>query len=240
MPYYRRSRWRGRRLRRSFKSRSKGRAAYGTSGLRRRSLMRTGGFGAGMLELKFVDSALVLEGDQAYDSTAPTIPFCNGVGPGTDYNLRLGRRTCNEAMMLTYTIRTNSASAITTDPDYVRVIVVYDLQPNGATIAFSDILAGATTQMANCLAFNNLNNKARFLILYDKLHAVSTGMGPVHVRKYIKLGGLETTYSGATNGIASCSTGAIHVMCCGGMQNTVSSDGAILSMKTRVRFRDCS
>jgi len=54
----------------------------------------------------------------------------------------------------------------------VRMVIVYDRQPNGVKAAWGDVFASRTTSGtpdSSMLAFQDLNNLARFVVLWDKL-----------------------------------------------------------------------
>lgn len=242
MPYRRRRFARPQRtMRRRFGRRST-RGSYGTTGLRRRSLMRTGGFSGGKDELKFFDLQIT-NFTLDYDATAPlnTNPL-NAMAAGTDYNLRLSRRICNKSLTITYCIAA-TASATNTQPDksdFARMLIVYDLQSNGATPAVADVLQSTSIPFDSVLEDNNLNNRARFLTLYDKFHPISTGCAPVYRRAYIKLGGLESTFNAATAGVGSMNTGAIWCFVFSARTTFAQNAGPILQFHSRLRFTDCS
>nr|WAE42747.1 MAG: capsid protein [Cressdnaviricota sp.] len=234
MPYRRRSTFR---RRRRFKRRSGMR--NGTAGLTRRSLMRTGGFSAGSMELKFVDIQ-TNNNVIGYNLTTP-LQCCNSIAAGTDYGQRLSRRICMKSIMISYLCQTNSANTAPDKADYIRVWIVYDLQSNGVQPAITDFLATTLVEYDACVENNNLNNRARFLVLYDKKHVISTGCAPVYVRKYVKLRGLETTFNATTNGYASISTGSLWVFAVSGVYAQAgAAPPALATLHTRVRFVDCS
>lgn len=230
-----------RRRKRSFGRRSMRRYGGGTQGLRRRQLSRTGGFGAGLMELKFVDTQIT-QGGNGFDTTAAFGSAFNAVGAGNDFTKRLGRRICLEYLDLTYFITIKAGNTNVDKNDMVRVLFYYDLQPNGVAPVIGDVLATTSAVVDASIENINLNNRARFLILYDKMHVVSTGTAPVYRRKRIKLGGLETTFNSANPGatIADISTGAVGAFCPSANFSTASGFFPVVSMHVRIRFRDCS
>lgn len=201
--------------------------------------MRTGGFSGGMMELKFYDSQ-TMNTNIGYNLTTP-IQCCNNIASGTDYNARLSRRICMKSIMISYIAQVNAANTAPDKADFIRVWIVYDLQANGVTPAITDFLATSSAQYDALLENNNLNNRARFLVLYDKKHALSTGCAPVIVRKYVKLRGLETTYNSTTNSDASISTGALWVFAISGVYAMAGvAPISLENLHTRLRFVDCS
>ncbi len=56
--------------------------------------------------------------------------------------------------------------------DTIRVILYWDKQANGATATVTGILESDDFQ-----SFNNLANKNRFVILMDRMHAITASVG---------------------------------------------------------------
>ncbi len=132
--------------------------AWGTPRIGRRAA------GTGSAELKFHD----IDVDQAAaDWSAGKI--ANGgsvclIGQGVTESTRVGRKCVIKNINWRGTLKKSAAAgASVSDQTVTRVMFYLDKQANGATAAVTDILVAADAQ-----AFNNLNNKGRFLILMDK------------------------------------------------------------------------
>lgn len=117
--------------------------------------------------------------------------------------------------MINYDFGQNTSGVATNAGMYLRVMVVYDAQANGAFPSATDLLAvqeAGGTAAYNPTSFLNLNNRDRFLVLKDKhwyfpwhgnilgtaAQNMSSGLtkaGPLEFKCYIRLKGLETTYS---------------------------------------------
>lgn len=192
--------------------------------------------------------------------SAPTFITLNAVPEGAGANNRVGRRINMKSLQ----IRVNPSELDTlvlpasTNCFVWRVVIVYDSQANGAMPAMTDIFAGtlfAGTNAGDIHAPVNLNNRDRFLILRDKLYTYNFESGegfgtadggmvgyinraPWVLRAFIKLNGLETTYS-ATSAVAtqltaaSITTGSLLV----GIQcGSITYDG-VYTAATGVRHR---
>ncbi len=115
-------------------------------------------------ELKFHDIGVV----DAVVATAGAIANAgsiNLIGQGTTESTRIGRKCTLRSIAWHWDV-TLPAVIDTASPalsDVCRIILYLDKQANGATAAVTDIL-----ETADWLSFNNLANKSRFRILYDK------------------------------------------------------------------------
>lgn len=189
----------------------------------------------------------------------------------------------NNAVVVTPTAPggTPTIETVNSNPDEgfkVRCIIFYDRQPNGNPVLLTDLLwttdartniaqrwvpSGggggaftASTDQIDTTAFNNLNNKDRFVILLDKKFGFAQG-GPAatYVKKFRKLN-LETQFSGPDKTIGSITTGAVWMVTFGDLNNhsddvalsdLVSTSDAIASQydvglwdhwRTRIRYVD--
>lgn len=87
-----------------------------------------------------------------------------------------------------------SALQVNTAPT-IRLILVYDRQSNGAAVQYADVLAspggsgvGASTHYVGVTSSNNLNNRSRFLTIFDKTYTLGNAdIGGKHVQIYKKL-----------------------------------------------------
>lgn len=117
-------------------------------------------------EKNFIDTQIV----HAPEITAGDITLLNHIGPGTGPNQRIGRKYVIKSIQLrmrvTQSAVADTANAFDIDhPSYgVRILVVWDKQPNGVAPAISDILQGTP----HSVALTNLDNRNRFRIIIDK------------------------------------------------------------------------
>ncbi len=125
---------------------------------------------------------------------------------GTTVSTREGDQVKFVSLYLNY-FGDMSASATAST---VRVVIVHDKQPNGATATNSQIFDDATVNDL-IISPKNLGNKFRFKILYNKLHQMSiNGNQNFRGSKYIKLNML-TRYSGSAGTIADITTNNIQL-----------------------------
>lgn len=122
------------------------------------------------------------------------------------------------AVLAAQDITSVSATPPTTPSRLLRCLVVYDKQPNGAVHNVTDVLLENTTQ-----SHQNLDNKLRFDVLYDKIKKVplfagpavagSAGVGsPLLWHFNVNLKNRKTTYKQATDGtgvIADITAGSL-------------------------------
>jgi hypothetical protein len=120
--------------------------------------------------------------------------------------------------------------------DYVRILIVYDLQPNGKLPLLNELLYVYSTNdgqigyaPSGFTSFMNLNNRDRFIVVLDEriaLNTFSSTSGPIYT-KFKELA-TETIY-GQGNAI---NTGALYLwmFCTNGYTNG--------TIRIRVRFID--
>lgn len=183
-------------------------------------------------ELKFTD----VEVTGSAVTTAGVITLLNGVAQGTDYTQRIGRKTCMKSILWNAALLSNGG----TIPlgDMIRLLIVYDTQPNSATPAVTDILA-----VADPFSPMNLNNRDRFHTIFDhKLPlnpaAFTTGVptagNPIsyYKQKYKKLS-KDVIFSGTGATAGSIQTGAVWML-----QISYLTAAYNLDSYTRIRFHD--
>lgn len=170
----------------------------------------------GGVESKFIDTT----GSVTTLSTTPQIILLNGVATGTDYNTRVGR----EITMSSLYFRFQFASTVNA---FLRFMIVYDKQCNGAAPAITDILSAITFVSAN-----NLNNKDRFVTIMDKTVAFDTARQLyMFQKKYRKLNTV-TQFTGTGATVGSIGTGSVYLIVFS--QNDTPS----FAFNSRIRFSD--
>lgn len=186
--------------------------------------------------------------------TTGSVQALNLIRSGASFFNRIGRRIEMKSLMVKLQIsplRTMGTN------DYVRIVVVYDRQTNGAAPAVADIIqdtdqAGANS--TNIFTDINLNNRDRFLIFMDKrislpsltlTAGVITNPGlidpvsPTFIfTKYIKIKGEVAQYKAdsAPAVVADISTGGLFMLVLGNQAS--GNEGYSLLGKTRLRFND--
>jgi hypothetical protein len=149
------------------------------------------------VERKFTDNTVAVAA-----LLAPSLLLVNGVATGTDYNNRIGR----EIAMKSVYLRLSGANTVD-QIAALRIMIVYDKQPNGTLPAITDILTAADT-----ISPNNLNNKDRFITLSDQERQISTAADRGFTHVVYKKVGLPVQFSGTNATIASISTGAVYLI----------------------------
>lgn len=187
-------------------------------------------------------------------NTTASITQLNAIRIGSTYVNRIGRRIEMKNLRLTGILE--QLRTIATE-DYMRVMVVYDRQPNGAFPVLADIIATTDQAAANTTGvFSNinLNNRDRFIFLRDKRVAlpsstitagVVTNLGPIdpittltNFDMFIPLKGLVTQYKADSSPavIGDVATGSLLLVIVGG--TAAGSEGWQIAIETRLRFND--
>lgn len=210
----------------------------------------------GQLRMKGPEKKSVdLEGPVNVISTTPTFDLLNGIQEGSSFYNRIGRRINMVSLHLRGQIIVTGLGAGASE--YLRVMVVYDRQPNGAAPAIADLLldynnAGATT--TSSFSHINMNNADRFVMLADIPIAIPWNAqvaqlgdagavmdrtkNEVNINRFIRLKDLETHYKSSTNpaAIGDIATGALWLVTVGN-QNAATAGFAVV-YTTRLRYHD--
>lgn len=131
------------------------------------------------------------------------IPTLLEIPQGTSVNDRIGKTVHIKDIFLRYKLGIAQTSA-NQGSDIVRVMMVKDMQANGAVPVVTDVL-----ESANYDSFNKLENKFRFKVLYDETHSLNApggdGTNTVRMRLQCRtnqdLKGMAMEYSGTTGAI---------------------------------------
>jgi len=165
-------------------------------------------------ELKFLDTS----SGEVSVTTAGTVTPLNLIIQGDDYNQREGRRVDWKSLLFRCTVTPLDIGPNGTG-DIVRLLLVWDLQSNGAVPAVNEILQSAVYDSPM-----NLNYRDRFVVIADKFISVAgvdIGGSPGIVEAgtcipkmwqvYKKLNA-TTTFSGTAAAIGSMATGTLHLL----------------------------
>lgn len=151
-------------------------------------------------ELKNADNTITFP---AAGSAAGTATLVNGLANGTTAITRIGRRVTMKSVYIRGQVQ---LAATSTGATPIRLMVVYDRQPNGAAMTATDILL--TDAIASP---NNLSNSRRFQTIIDHVVPVIGTAGPqgYYYELYKKLD-LATEYNNGSAGtVADISTGSL-------------------------------
>lgn len=175
-------------------------------------------------EYKSLDNAQIDAATPANSNAFTTPVVLNAMLQGTTVGTRIGRKATFRSFQ--YRMHFSGSTGASGNANAMRVLCVFDKQPNGALAAVTDILI--TNTFVSPL---NLNNSDRFIVISDKVHqAVSNG--PTTGECYKKMS-LETMYGTNAGTIADINSGAILIM--------VAQTGAAsvtYNLYPRLRFTD--
>lgn len=185
-------------------------------------------------------------------SSTPTISLLNGIAEGTGTFNRVGRRCHMKSLRFTGWIGF-TALAGNGAGELIRLMIVYDRQPNGSLPAATDVLQSLDQAGNNSTSvYDGLNtaNFERFRVLRDiKWSIPDTGVagaaGPNQLQTiqasstvdfFIKLKDLEVHFSGNGGTITNISTGTIFLL---GIGSQAAASAAFrMNYVTRLRYID--
>lgn len=188
----------------------------------------------GIFERKFVDTIATAT---SVSTDAPVVTLVNGVAQGSDFTNRIGRKTNWTSLQFKCHFASNAPDQA---PQRLKVMVIYDKQPTNALPALTDILTASTS-----LAYNNLNNRDRFITLIDNECVMGETDNPAtqtfshvantkNIDKYQKVN-LTTIFDGTGATLADINTGAIYVVTVG---STTTATAWTAVWSVRLRFVD--
>lgn len=168
----------------------------------------------------YADNALPVT--DAFSSLA----YQNLIAQGVGNSQRVGRKITLRSIYYRFHMGTAAGTSPYTGP--VRIVVVYDRQPNGLGGGIVDVFSSN-----NFHALQNLNNGDRFLVLSDQIYESSSTLS-THGQMYKKLS-LDTVYSGAGATIADMTTGSISAF----VATPGGAAAVVINLNFRVRYIDC-
>lgn len=181
-------------------------------------------------ELKYIDV-------NNYTTYAPAgnLNLLNGLAPGTGPSQRIGRKVKFLSMLFRGAI-SSGATGANVFRGMVRTLIVFDKQTNATAPTVNDILetADATSPM-------DMNNRDRFVVLYNKLHAIDQAGGhqSAYVEFYKKIS-LSTIFNAGVAGtVADITTGSIYLVVLGANgEAAVPTNNPGLYFYSRLRYDD--
>lgn len=200
------------------------------------------------IERKFVD----IPTTTILFSTTAQFVLLNGVQAGASQVNRIGKRINMKSLLFRGSI-THEANAIGGTNDFLRWMIVYDRQTNGAVFTITQLLentdnaGGSSTTPRSAI---NSEQEDRFMILHDSKHqcaASLTGAAEQVIEnagkdfcfsKVVKMKDLITNYDGTANPatVAQIVNGSLYVVTLGALAAANSSFR--LTFETRLRFAD--
>jgi len=190
----------------------------------RRGLMLSPG------ELKAVDTTTA----QNINSTS-AVTLINGIARGDDISDRVGR----QITMKSISVRGQMAVTAGTGVDQAgRVLIVYDKQANAAAPTAAQVISAAGDGY-DIYRPPNLENRMRFVILYDRTFRLNASAEPSSVQLvtcYRRVNLVTTFNSGDAGTVADIVTGSLYLVSVGNV--AAGATAAFLNVATRVRFED--
>jgi len=187
-------------------------------------------------------------------STTGRFTLLNGVQTGNGFFNRRGRKMTMKSLHLTGQFHYSGQDGVGTN-EYLRVMVVYDREANGAFPTSAQILANTDntgTNVTNSLSNRNMTEAERFLVLRDIRVAIPQDANVattslfanvidynnqrINIDEFIDLKGLETVFSASTNpaAIGDITAGSLFLFTLG---NTPDADAPYsVSFNARLRF----
>jgi len=165
--------------------------------------------------------------------TATNVTVLNAMVQNTDATGRIGKQIYNKSVRIHGMLY---PQAISTIYQLMRVMLVWDAQPNGVLATSADILGLGPTSASDL----NLDNRERFTVIRDQKWSIaprSAGASQgVAVDMFVSLGNKKTTFNGPSAGIGNVATGAL-LMLLIASSNTIGEEVQAL-LTTRVRYYD--
>lgn len=192
----------------------------------------------------FTGTALVAYNLMVLHNTSMTTGWVmlNGIQLGTANYQRIGKKVVINQMVISFTLEGFDTTPDFTDNQVVRVMVVYDSQPNKTAPAYTDIIYGLDQGGSNVTGIEtgiNIVNSKRFRILRNKYYVLDYTNKWLYNIKYVIKGNFETEYA-STNSpvtIADVTHGAIYLMVCAYKPGT-GDYGSIKNVRCRLRYID--
>lgn len=185
-------------------------------------------------ELKFIDT-IDSTGLVAGTGTGNVPVLLNGCAQGTDATQHIGRQTTMKSF---YWMWQGSLAPTTTGTSSARLVILYDKEAEGAA---PTIAAGAQTDafsVDSIEAFNNLNNRDRFVTLVDELvECIGTAGPQSFMRKGYRKINLPCVFNAsAAATVAAINTGSVYAFVWN--SGTLGVANAPFTLQTRIRFED--
>lgn len=185
-----------------------------------------------------------------FDSTGNFL-LLNAPVTGAGEYQRVGRKISMQSVSGRISIFATAPA--TAGADFIRLVLFYDRQPNGAAPVLADVLqsvdnTGTTTSTS--MSNLNINNADRFKILRDWYWGIpqaGTGTnaelartfaaGPCADKFFVSLKGMETHFNGNSAGtIGDIATGSLYLLAVG-LQSNANASWRV-NCETRVRYLD--
>lgn len=129
-----------------------------------------------------------------------------------------------------------SISAAAAVQGEVRLMLVYDRQPNGAFPALTDVLLSQPAGAVNNYSSINIANKNRFLVIRDQFFNLDAAQSLIHHIDWFCKGRWETEFGANAGNIGDFRTGSILFI--GYITNAIGGNIVLSNGNCRVRYYD--
>lgn len=177
----------------------------------------------------------------------------NGCIQGTDIANRIGRKICVKSLTYRFTLKCAAADLVAAPGvtfyapgQMIRMIILWDMQPNGAAPAIGDVLTNAADNTSQL----NLNNRDRFRIVKDKMFCFDPFWHVVVADDFVGFNHTTTAHkgykkmnqevifnAGNAGGVGDIASGSLYVMFIGDAAAAANMNINLVG-NTRVRFTD--
>lgn len=164
----------------------------------------------GLLNTEFKFKDTYNTGGSTGDTVTSTGTFylLNGIAESVDYNGRTGRTIRIKSIQCRAEgVKNSNATAVATD---VRLILFWDMQPNGAAPSVGTLLETGT--QSALYAFRNLNYRHRYVILHDRRIRMDTDDYNVKLMEIYKKCNQKIVYSAASSNVSDIATGSLYLL----------------------------
>lgn len=211
------------------------------------------------LEIKSVDFPVNASTATCTLNSTMYIQALNVCQAGSAFYNRIGNEIEMKSLHLVGQVIANGAASTGVN-EYLRIMLIYDRQPNGAYPVLADILSNYDnngTTSSSSYAMTNPNNKDRFQILMDDRLSISNNIttvatqqntayvidyikNEVNISRYVKLKGLMTRFKTSTSPsvIGDISTGALYLVGIGNQAAGANGAGYQFLFNSRLKYTD--
>jgi len=136
-------------------------------------------------------------------STTSTLVLLNGTTTGDTATTRTGQSIRMNALDINAYLLGNS----TAQQESVRILIVFDRQPNGAAYTSTGLL-----NVDNTISMYTVGGQNRYIVYSDEMYAISNG-GPtnVHFSKRIQLNQHTEYNTGSAGTVADINSGSLYL-----------------------------
>ena len=159
----------------------------------------------------------------------------NGLAPGTGASQRIGKKVTLKSIQLRASIGASIAGA-SPFQGMCRVFILYDKQTNASLPTIGNILetVHGTSPM-------NMDNRERFVVLYDRQIALDQNGGNVssQIKMYKRLNLTTVFNNGAAGTVADINSGSILIVFISEqVNNTPATNSPVVRWYSRIRYED--